>query len=395
MKKNILFLNHSVRDGGPGKSLFYLLKHFDYSSYNVNVLIPSKNNFSENIEKNNLNVNQIIDKNFPENLKKPNLNIFGNSIPLFFIDILINILRLVFLSITIKDIIKDNKIDLLYCNGTQAKIFGAIIGKIYNIKTVWHVRNIQKSFLLSWFINSFSKFNNVSKIICVSKATSNQFKINTKNIVINNGVDTSEFSLRSVNSKLREEYNIDSKKIIIGTAGRIVPRKGFDYFIEVCKQISHEFKKDCIFVIVGDTPFYFKQKIMENLKTMVKEYNLEDKFIFTGYKNDVDSYIADFDVFFIPSRYPDPFPRVVVESMALSKPIVGFDIGGIGEAIDDGINGFSIDTKDNPINKLIGLIENDDLRLNMGFNSRKKAVNNYDSRIVANKVLKEIDLLFS
>ena len=395
MKKNILFLNHSVRDGGPGKSLFYLLKHFDYSSYNVNVLIPSKNNFSENIEKNNLNVNQIIDKNFPENLKKPNLNIFGNSIPLFFIDILINILRLVFLSITIKDIIKDNKIDLLYCNGTQAKIFGAIIGKIYNIKTVWHVRNIQKSFLLSWFINSFSKFNNVSKIICVSKATSNQFKINTKNIVINNGVDTSEFSLKSVNSKLREEYNIDSKKIIIGTAGRIVPRKGFDYFIEVCKQISHEFKKDCIFVIVGDTPFYFKQKIMENLKTMVKEYNLEDKFIFTGYKNDVDSYIADFDIFFIPSRYPDPFPRVVVESMALSKPIVGFDIGGIGEAIDDGINGFSIDTKDNPINKLIGLIENDDLRLNMGFNSRKKAVNNYDSRIVANKVLKEIDLLFS
>ena len=395
MKKNILFLNHSVRDGGPGKSLFYLLKHFDYSSYNVNVLIPSKNNFSENIEKNNLNVNQIIDKNFPENLKKPNLNIFGNSIPLFFIDILINILRLVFLSITIKDIIKDNKIDLLYCNGTQAKIFGAIIGKIYNIKTIWHVRNIQKSFLLSWFINSFSKFNNVSKIICVSKATSNQFKINTKNIVINNGVDTSEFSLKSVNSKLREEYNIDSKKIIIGTAGRIVPRKGFDYFIEVCKQISHEFKKDCIFVIVGDTPFYFKQKIMENLKTMVKEYNLEDKFIFTGYKNDVDSYIADFDIFFIPSRYPDPFPRVVVESMALSKPIVGFDIGGIGEAIDDGINGFSIDTKDNPINKLIGLIENDDLRLNMGFNSRKKAVNNYDSRIVANKVLKEIDLLFS
>lgn len=395
MKKNILFLNHSVRDGGPGKSLFYLLKHFDYSSYNVNVLIPSKNNFSENIEKNNLNVNQIVDKNFPENLKKPNLNIFGNSIPLFFIDILINILRLVFLSITIKDIIKDNKIDLLYCNGTQAKIFGAIIGKIYNIKTVWHVRNIQKSFLLSWFINSFSKFNNVSKIICVSKATSNQFKINTKNIVINNGVDTSEFSLRSVNSKLREEYNIDSKKIIIGTAGRIVPRKGFDYFIEVCKQISHEFKKDCIFVIVGDTPFYFKQKIMENLKTMVKEYNLEDKFIFTGYKNDVDSYIADFDIFFIPSRYPDPFPRVVVESMALSKPIVGFDIGGIGEAIDDGINGFSIDTKDNPINKLIGLIENDDLRLNMGFNSRKKAVNNYDSRIVANKILKEIDLLFS
>ena len=36
MKKNILFINHSVRDGGPGRSLFYLLKHFDYNKYNEN-----------------------------------------------------------------------------------------------------------------------------------------------------------------------------------------------------------------------------------------------------------------------------------------------------------------------------------------------------------------------
>ena len=80
---------------------------------------------------------------------------------------------------------------------------------------------------------------------------------------------------------------------------------------------------------------------MKKLKDKVDEYNLTNKFIFTGYKKDVESYIADFDIFFIPSRYPDPFPRVVIESMALSKPIIGFKIGGIGEAIDNGINGYS------------------------------------------------------
>ena len=134
---------------------------------------------------------------------------------------------------------------------------------------------------------------------------------------------------------------------------------------------------------------------MNKLKDKVEEYNLTNKFIFTGYKTDVESYIADFDIFFIPSRYPDPFPRVVVESMALSKPIIGFRIGGIGEAVDNGINGYSHNINESPTKNIVSLIENEDLRLSMGFNSRKKSVNQYDSRIIANKVLLVIESLFS
>ncbi len=395
MKKNILFINHSVRDGGPGRSLFYLLKHFDYNKYNVHVLIPSKNTFSENIKNENLNINEIISKNFPENLKKQNFNILGKSISIFPLDILINFIRLIILSITLKNLINKNKIELIYCNGTQAKVFGSIVGFIYNIKTIWHVRNIQTNFFFKWLINTCGKFKNVKKIICVSNATSEQFRLRSKNIVINNGIDTDEFSNNKIIKNLRNEYKIEKNKIILGTAGRIVPRKGFEYFIEVCKEISHVYKKDCVFAIVGDTPFYFKQNLMKKLKDKVDEYNLTNKFIFTGYKKDVESYIADFDIFFIPSRYPDPFPRVVIESMALSKPIIGFKIGGIGEAIDNGINGYSHKINENPTKNIVSLIENENLRLNMGFNSRKKSVNQYDSRIIANKILLVLESLFS
>ena len=62
--KNILFINHSIRDGGPGRSLYYLLKHFDYEEFNVSTLIPEKKVFSKNIEKDNLKVNQIVNNNF-------------------------------------------------------------------------------------------------------------------------------------------------------------------------------------------------------------------------------------------------------------------------------------------------------------------------------------------
>tara|TARA_Y100000287_G_C14004643_1_gene249215 strand:- start:168 stop:587 length:420 start_codon:yes stop_codon:yes gene_type:complete len=134
---------------------------------------------------------------------------------------------------------------------------------------------------------------------------------------------------------------------------------------------------------------------MLKLKEIVKESNLSSKFIFTGYKPDVGSYIADFDIFFIPSRYPDPFPRVVIESMSLNKPIIGFNIGGIGEAIDNGINGYSLKIDESPVQSIVKLIEDKNLRLNMGFNSRKKAVNEYDSRLIANKIIEQIDSFFS
>ena len=394
MKKNILFINHSVRDGGPGRSLFYLLKHFDYEQFNVFALLPSKDIFSEKLEENGLNVKEIINNNFPENLKRQNFALNNNKLGILPLDIFINTIRLLYLLFNLRSELKKNKIDIIYCNGTLAKFFGALLGSLYSLKVIWHVRNIQKNLFLKLLLNKFSGFNSVKKIICVSNATRKQFKNNNKTIVINNGVDTEEYNLAKVDKLLRSEYDIPLKKIIIGTAGRVVPRKNFEHFIEVGIEILTKHKKDCLFVLVGDTPFYFKQTLINKLKSIVAKANLESKFIFTGYKENVEAYISDFDIFFIPSKYEDPFPRVVVESMSLGKPIVGYDIGGIGEAIDDGTNGFSISiTNDNAVDKILNLIEDYELRLKMSFESRKKAVNKYDSRIIAGQIIEELKLL--
>ena len=121
---------------------------------------------------------------------------------------MINFIRLIILSITLKNLIKKNKIELIYCNGTQAKLFGSIVGFIYNIKTIWHVRNIQTNFFFKWLINTCGKFKNVKKIICVSNATSEQFRLRSKNIVIYNGIDTDEFSNNKIIKNLRNEYKI-------------------------------------------------------------------------------------------------------------------------------------------------------------------------------------------
>jgi glycosyltransferase involved in cell wall biosynthesis len=60
---------------------------------------------------------------------------------------------------------------------------------------------------------------------------------------------------------------------------------------------------------------------------------------FIGFRPDVRPYVADFDVSVVPSIYEDPLPRAVMESMSLSKPVVAFAVGGIGEMIGDGVEG--------------------------------------------------------
>ena len=93
--------------------------------------------------------------------------------------------------------------------------------------------------------------------------------------------------------------------------------------------------------------------------------------------------------------YEDPFPRVVIESMALGKPVLGYNIGGIGEAIDNKVNGYSFNLDDSSvIDSILELIEDEELRLKMSFEARKKAVNSYDSRIIASKILGTLKLLF-
>jgi len=198
-KGNILFINHSIKHGGPGKSLFYILKYLDRSKLNPFVLIPGDGVFSNDLKNEGLYENIIIDKRFPENLMRPRLGFKWDSNDSksrykFYISILINILDLISLVITSRSIIKANKIDLIYCNGTVAKITGAFIGLLNWKPVIWHVRNIQLKCPMIFTMNLLSLLPVIKKIICVSIPTASQFKYSFNKTVVlhrfSNSADT-------------------------------------------------------------------------------------------------------------------------------------------------------------------------------------------------------------
>ena len=380
-KTNVLFINHSVRDGGPGRSLLYILKYIDREKVNPFVLVPKHDIFSESLKSEGIFENVIVDPRFPENIQKSTMVADTKRAPglLRVFSIIVNIVNMLRLLCGSPKIVRENEIDIIYCNGTLAKIVGTLIGRKNKKPVIWHVRNIQQTWFMKFLIETLSGFQCVKKIVCVSRATAEPFKrVKSKIHVVYNGIDPSDFDRDSVRGSLREEFSIPADTVLVGNTGRVVPRKGYMEFIDTVSRLASDgnINEKTKFVIVGDTPWFFPKNHLRELEDHAESLGVRDSFIFTGYREDVRPYLKDFDLFVIPSNYPDPFPRSVIEAMAFSLPVVGFSIGGIAEAVEDGETGFLCDSGDfEKIGESISILTRDaETRSKMGQNARRRVM---------------------
>ncbi|MGH9056380.1 MAG: glycosyltransferase [Acidimicrobiales bacterium] len=113
--------------------------------------------------------------------------------------------------------------------------------------------------------------------------------------------------------------------VACGTADQ---RKGTDLWIEVARQV---------WAVMGDRCPRFEWIGLDEggrFETLARESHLDDKVEFIGAVENPYPMIAAATVVTVPSRQ-DAFPLVVLEAMALRKPVVAFDIGGIREQLDD------------------------------------------------------------
>ncbi|WP_462137425.1 glycosyltransferase family 4 protein [Candidatus Mycalebacterium sp.] len=395
-EKKVLFINHSVRDGGPGRSLFYILKHIDRKIIRPFVLIPRDDIFSERLKEEGIYRDVIVDSRFPDGLFRPVSERFSvkPGVAGFFTPVLtvflktayaaVNIGKIAALTFTCGGLLRERRIDLIHCNGTIAKITGAFIGLIHRRPVVWHVRNIQQTRFLKFVITRLASLSAVKKIICVSQATALQFGGNPKVRVIYNGIDPEDLERQTSSGVLRKEFSIHEDSIVIGNAGRVVPRKGYGHMIEVAAALlkNGDLRNRVKFVIVGDTPGFFAKNHLSEIKARVKHMGIADSFIFTGFRKDVSGCLIDFDIFLMPSNYPDPFPRSVIEAMSFAIPVTGFRVGGIEESVEDGVTGILSPPGDTShmTESVRKLIDNKDLRKSMGQAGRRRAASLYSAK---------------
>ena len=158
--------------------------------------------------------------------------------------------------------------------------------------------------------------------------------------LIYNGVDLERYDHQEPCCTLREEYGMETDSQIVGVVGRLELEKGHPTLLEawpmVLEAVPHAY-----LMIVGEG------SRLDALQDIVRDLGLDDHVVFTGRRDDIPAVTAAFDVAVLPS-YREAQGLTILEAMALSRPVVASNVGGIPEMIQDRINGLLVPPQDPP-----------------------------------------------
>lgn len=345
----VLFINDTSRNGGPGRTMLDILKFLDPARIHRTVLIPRDDVVSRRLVAAGAMETVFFERGLIENLFEPfsrpmERRDFDAPLPLKICRAIGNVLRGAVGLFRLVRRVRRERFDLVFCNGTSANFVGGVLAMVTGVPVLWHVFYPSVPAAIRGVHRRLAAQDNVRAIICVSRATSGQFAgLGAKVRVVHDALDIDEFDADAALPALRRELGLGPGTVVFGSHGRILPRKGYIELIQAAKIVGERLtaaqRAACRFVVLGDTPQDMRPDHLEECRELVRELGLDDLVQFIGFRPEVQAYLADFDVSIIPSIYEDPLPRAVLESMALSKPVIVFDVGGMAEMVTDGVEG--------------------------------------------------------
>ncbi len=327
----ILYIDTPLEPPGGGQfSLLLLLKYLDKEKFEPFVFISQGKTYARLLSQNNIQY-KIVKK----------LELFSE--------------------------IKKFSPSIIHCNSSVTKytFISLIVSKLLKIHFIWHNRVISSAGWKEKIIFDLS-----DKVIVTSDAVKRKFlgyKNQDKIVKIYNGVDLERFKIGINSEKARKEFNISNEENVIGCISRFDKWKGIEYFVDMAKIVSDKIPNSRFF-LVGDGAE------RKNLELKVKKYGLENKFFFTGFRENIEEFISLFDILVIPTSEEEPFGRAAIEAMACEKPVVATKSGGLIEIVDDKITGLLVEPKSGKAlaDACLFLIQNKDIAKGMGKKAREK-----------------------
>jgi len=204
---------------------------------------------------------------------------------------------------------------------------------------------------------------------------------------IYSGIEMDRFHPVSEEGKknLKRKWGLHEQDAVIGIVSKLWEGKGHALLIRAFKEIRRE-KPQARLVIVGEG------SLMESLKDLVTQLELSDAVIFTGFLEDVPQILATFDVAVLPS-YFEGMGRVLLEAMAMEKPVVGTAVGGIPDLIEQGMNGYLVSpgSEKELAAAVLKILDDKSLALKMGQAGRRKMTD----RFSAESMVRSIENVYS
>ena len=202
-----------------------------------------------------------------------------------------------------------------------------------------------------------------------------------KYVIVHSGVMLQHIMNKDIDVETgKKKLGIPQNSNVIGTVGRLVPVKGHKYLVSAAKRVTKEFE-NTVFVFVGDG---YLESILER---QAESLGIRKNTIFAGWRSDVIDVLSLFDIFVLPSLN-EGMGKVLIEGMALGKPIVASSVGGIIDLVKNDDNGILVPPRDSDAlgDAILKLIRNRNMAQELGRNGKAKVYPEYDTTVMIRQI---------
>ncbi|AJS59962.1 glycosyltransferase family 4 protein [Paenibacillus sp. IHBB 10380] len=240
-------------------------------------------------------------------------------------------------------LMKKSRVDLIHANSIRAGIMAGLFRWYHRLPVVWHLRDMPPQGYIGMLVRKFAG-SSAQALIGISESVIQGIdhpSVAGRCHLVHNGVE-----LRSFNSEVRQvlretirlELRTPQEARVLVIIGQIAPWKRQEDAIEAFASLVRE-ERNTVLWIVGEAKFRQEnERYLDKLKEKVKSLNLEDKVMFTGFREDVLEICCAADLLLLCSDN-EPFGRVIIEAMSQGTPVVGTRGGGVQEIIQHGVSG--------------------------------------------------------
>src|SRR5664279_4203030 len=185
---------------------------------------------------------------------------------------------------------------------------------------------------------------NIDRMIAVSKAIEakiqDEGRTGSPVSLIYNGVDLARYDHTDPCCTFRDQYGIEPDSVVVGVVARLEPEKGHPTLLEAWPAVLRAVPNATL-LVVGEGSRHAE------LEQQAAALRIAHRVTFTGRRDDVPSVTAALDVAVLPS-YREAQGLSILEAMALSRPVVASNVGGIPEMVEDGRTGLLVPPHDAP-----------------------------------------------
>ncbi len=266
-----------------------------------------------------------------------------------------------------RDKLDEHEVDVLCCHGYKANLLGRPAAQKLGIPVVAVSRGYTAA---TWKVRLYEAADRfclryMDRVVCVSTAQAEKViaaGAPGENVrVIRNAIFTDRFGEPDEPGRaFLQSHFTNPRSHLIGAAGRFSPEKGFRHLVEAAAQVVKTYA-NAGFLLFGDGV------LRDALTNEIKNYHLENNFVLADFRNDLDRWLPNFDLFALPS-YTEGLPNVVLEAFAARVPVVATAVGGTPEVIQDGQNGYLVPPADSTsmAERITRLLDDERLRETMG-----------------------------